>query len=40
MDVDTEFDMAVDVTLWIILAAAVGFVYCGCVCTAGNSKPS
>ena len=28
--------MAVDVTLWIILAAIVAWIYCGCALTAGN----
>jgi len=33
-----EDDMAVDVALWFILAGAVAFIYCGCICTAGNKK--
>jgi hypothetical protein len=32
-----EDAMAVDVMLWVILAAAVGFIWCGCILTAGSS---
>jgi hypothetical protein len=30
--------MTVDVALWLILAAMIAWVFCGCVCTAGNRK--
>jgi hypothetical protein len=33
-----EDSMAVDVVLWFILAAAVAWIYCGCVCTARGKR--
>jgi hypothetical protein len=33
-----EVDMAVDAVLWFILAAAIGFIACGCVCTGGAAE--
>ena len=35
----SEDDMAVDATLWFILAVGIAFIYCGCVCTARGRKP-
>ncbi|HYA04383.1 MAG TPA: hypothetical protein VEF90_00705 [Xanthobacteraceae bacterium] len=32
-------DMAVDAVLWLILAAMVGLICCGCVFTARAKKP-
>lgn len=32
--------MAVDVVLWIILAAMIAFISCGCIITARNVKPA
>jgi hypothetical protein len=34
-----EEHMAVDVALWAILAAAIGFIGCGCIYTATSRKP-
>jgi len=34
-----EIDMAVDAVLWLILAAMVGLICCGCVFTARAKKP-
>jgi hypothetical protein len=34
-----EDGMAVDVTLWVIFAATISFIYCGCVFTTGPKKP-
>jgi hypothetical protein len=32
-----EDDMAVDTMLWVILAAGAGFIWFGCIMTAGKS---
>jgi len=32
-------DLAVDAVLWLILAAMVGLICCGCVFTARAKKP-
>jgi hypothetical protein len=33
-----EDGMAVDVVLWFILAVTMGFLFCGCICTAPGKK--
>jgi hypothetical protein len=33
-----EDHMAVDTTLWLIIAASVAFVWLGCIMTAGDGK--
>ena len=35
---DMEDDMAVDTMLWVILAAGAGFIWFGCIMTAGSGK--
>jgi hypothetical protein len=30
--------MADDVVLWLILAAGIAFIYCGCIFTGGHKK--
>jgi hypothetical protein len=30
--------MAVDTALWLILAGGIGFIFIGCLCTAGRSE--
>jgi hypothetical protein len=35
-----EDDMAIDATLWFILAGVVALIYCGCVFTAPKRNSS
>jgi hypothetical protein len=35
-----EESMAVDVVLWFILATAIAWIWCGCVFTARERRPT
>jgi hypothetical protein len=35
-----EDEMAVDTMLWVLIVAGAGFIWCGCIMTAGANKPT